>query len=119
MRGLTRCHPVAPQGVARPCEQPRIRVGGQLPGVEQPDVEARQFSACTLPLVWWPPGCALNPLCLRRWRMRRLSSARQDFPHISSDGRTRHSLSLPSAFKYLNLYVADLFGLIALQPWSG
>ena len=45
------------QGVVTPFEQPRIRVGGQLAGVEQPDVEARRFSSCTLPLVWWPPGC--------------------------------------------------------------
>jgi hypothetical protein len=49
-----------PQGVVTPYEQPRIRVGGALKGVEQPDVEARRFSSCTLPLVWWPPGCGVT-----------------------------------------------------------
>ena len=47
----------AAQGVERPIQSPRVRVAALLKGAEQPDVETPRWSACTVPLIWWPSRC--------------------------------------------------------------
>ncbi len=51
------------QGAQYEVRDPVMRPAALLGGAEQPDVELRRFSDCTLPLVWWPKPCVpLDPL---------------------------------------------------------
>lgn len=48
------------QGAQYEVQVPVMRPAALLGGAEQPDVELRRFSDCTLPLVWWPKPCVCS-----------------------------------------------------------
>lgn len=42
------------QGAQYEIRDPFMRPAGAVAGAEQPDIDAHNFSLCTLPLIWWP-----------------------------------------------------------------